>query len=624
MIIEKIKSHIPGSKIKKQITFIFLLSSIIPICVVGLFAIINARKQMLSHYETQLETEAIRVKSTLFDITTSVRTNTQSIIENQSFRNLFNTSYSDDTKAAYDLINSQLETYYSTSAAIKSINVYTDNPDIPSNGHIYYLPDGFTKEPWYLHMSANTYTTWTSAPYVDRFGNTQYELTLIEKFLTNDSPYSTYLVTRLDSNSLRNRILVNNNIIMASIDQRRVFFSSESGWLWKYMPHYSEFKNQTYSYTGPVTINNKECMTSIKTFIPYQSIPYQSDNHMYVLVSDKNAYDNINQITILYSVILLFATLVPLGIILFFSNYFSMRIQTLKTAMHQASLGDYNIIDTFRGDDELSDTFNDLKTTVNYIHEKETIYYQAKLKEQKILNSQQQMEFKMLASQINPHFLYNTLETIRMQAVAHGNRDVSDSINLLGKTMHYVLENTGTESTTIEKEIKHVISYLEIQRLRFGDRVNYKINVPPYLNLEQFHILPLLLQPIVENSIVHGLEGVTQNGHVEISFILEEPNLYVTIHDNGEGMDEETLQKLKDRIYQKNLSTASSIGLRNINMRLTLMYGEDYGLEVDSKNSAGTTITLTLPLSKIIDKNDLFDLYLMRDKYLEQELEYDE
>lgn len=624
MIIEKIKSHIPGSKIKKQITFIFLLSSIIPICVVGLFAIINARKQMLSHYETQLETEAIRVKSTLFDITTSVRTNTQSIIENQSFRNLFNTSYSDDTKAAYDLINSQLETYYSTSAAIKSINVYTDNPDIPSNGHIYYLPDGFTKEPWYLHMSANTYTTWTSAPYVDRFGNTQYELTLIEKFLTNDSPYSTYLVTRLDSNSLRNRILVNNNIIMASIDQGRVFFSSESGWLWKYMPHYSEFKNQTYSYTGPVTINNKECMTSIKTFIPYQSIPYQSDNHMYVLVSDKNAYDNINRITILYSVILLFATLVPLGIILFFSNYFSMRIQTLKTAMHQASLGDYNIIDTFRGDDELSDTFNDLKTTVNYIHEKETIYYQAKLKEQKILNSQQQMEFKMLASQINPHFLYNTLETIRMQAVAHGNRDVSDSINLLGKTMHYVLENTGTESTTIEKEIKHVISYLEIQRLRFGDRVNYKINVPPYLNLEQFHILPLLLQPIVENSIVHGLEGVTQNGHVEISFILEEPNLYVTIHDNGEGMDEETLQKLKDRIYQKNLSTASSIGLRNINMRLTLMYGEDYGLEVDSKNSAGTTITLTLPLSKIIDKNDLFDLYLMRDKYLEQELEYDE
>ena len=411
---------------------------------------------------------------------------------------------------------------------------------------------------------------------------------------------------------------------MASIDQGRVFFSSESGWLWKYMPHYSEFKNQTYSYIGPVTINNKECMTSIKTFIPYQSIPYQSDNHMYVLVSDKNAYDNINQITILYSVILLFATLVPLGIILFFSNYFSKRIQTLKTAMHQASLGDYNIIDTFRGDDELSDTFNDLKTTVNYIHEKETIYYQAKLKEQQILNSQQQMEFKMLASQINPHFLYNTLETIRMQAVSHGNRDVSDSINLLGKTMHYVLENTGTESTTIEKEIKHVISYLEIQRLRFGDRVNYKINVPPYLNLEQFHILPLLLQPIVENSIVHGLEGVTQNGHVEISFILEEPNLYVTIHDNGEGMDEETLQKLKDRIYQKNLNTASSIGLRNINMRLTLMYGEDYGLEVDSKNSAGTTITLTLPLSKIIDKNDLFDLYLMRDKYLEQELEYDE
>ena len=128
MIIEKIKSHIPGSKIKKTDHFhIFCFHPLSRYALSAFFAIINARKQMLSHYETQLETEAIRIKSTLFDITTSVRTNTQSIIENQSFRNLFNTSYSDDTKAAYDLINSQLETYYSTSAAIKSTNVYTDN-----------------------------------------------------------------------------------------------------------------------------------------------------------------------------------------------------------------------------------------------------------------------------------------------------------------------------------------------------------------------------------------------------------------------------------------------------------------------------------------------------------------
>ena len=230
----------------------------------------------------------------------------------------------------------------------------------------------------------------------------------------------------------------------------------------------------------------------------------------------------------------------------------------------------------------------------------------------------------MLASQINPHFLYNTLETIRMQAIASNNRDVADSINLLGKTMHYVLENTGTDSTTIAKELAHVTTYLKIQKLRFGDRVNYEIHVPPYLNLEQFRILPLLLQPIVENAIVHGLEGVTQNGMVNIDFILEEPNLYITIHDNGEGMDSKAVHALREHINEKDHTSSVSIGLRNIDHRLRLLYGEEYGLSIESELHNGTTLTLTLPLSQLIDAEALSDILLLREEYLDSEMEIDE
>jgi len=253
---------------------------------------------------------------------------------------------------------------------------------------------------------------------------------------------------------------------------------------------------------------------------------------------------------------------------------------------------------------------------------KEAEFYESKISEQKLINTQQQMEFKMLASQINPHFLYNTLETLRMQAISNGNRNIADSIHLLGKAMHFVLENTGTDSTTLAKEVDHIQTYLAIQQLRFGDRVNYNIQIPPYLDLEQFRILPLLLQPIVENAIIHGLEGVTQNGQIEIAFILEEPNLYITIHDNGEGMDEEETNSLRAKISEHDsLKTASSIGLRNINQRLCLLYGNHNGLKVESSPLEGTTITLTLPLEQMIDTQALSDILIRREQYWTQDTE---
>lgn len=148
--------------------------------------------------------------------------------------------------------------------------------------------------------------------------------------------------------------------------------------------------------------------------------------------------------------------------------------------MHKASTEDYDIIPTFRGQDELSEAFADLQTMVQMIKEKDAKMYEAKINEKELLNEQQVMEFKMLANQINPHFLYNTLESIRMKAFTAGDREVATAIKLLGKSMRYVLENTGTVFTTLDKELNYIETYIMIQRLRFGERVNYS-NFPHQL-----------------------------------------------------------------------------------------------------------------------------------------------
>lgn len=174
--------------------------------------------------------------------------------------------------------------------------------------------------------------------------------------------------------------------------------------------------------------------------------------------------------------------------------------------MHQASTEDYDIRSYIQGQDEISEAFSDLEVMVRNIKKKDAEMYEARINEAELLNEQQVMEFKMLASQINPHFLYNTLETIRMKAFAANDKEVARAIKLLGKSMRYVLENTGTSYTTLSRELEHVNVYLDIQKLRFTDKFDGITEIGEDVDPEKIYILPLLLQPVVENAILHGLE----------------------------------------------------------------------------------------------------------------------
>ena len=271
--------------------------------------------------------------------------------------------------------------------------------------------------------------------------------------------------------------------------------------------------------------------------------------------------------------------------------------------MHRASQGNYDIVDSFHGKDELSETFRDLQSMIEEIRRKDALFYQTQLREKALENQQQQMEFKMLASQINPHFLYNTLETIRMKAFTAGNRDVAGAIKLLGKSLRYVLDNTGTVSTSLEREVSYIQTYISIQQMRFGDRIRYCEDIQPGLDLCAYRILPLLIQPIVENAISHGLEDKEKGGLICLRiFESEDTYLVIEVSDDGVGMDARTLEQLRQRITEKDTTRTRSIGLYNINQRIRLCYGSDYALEIHSNPGRGTTVSIRLPLCKILEE----------------------
>lgn len=184
-----------------------------------------------------------------------------------------------------------------------------------------------------------------------------------------------------------------------------------------------------------------------------------------------------------------------------------------------------------------------------------------------------------------------------MKAYTAGDREAATAIKLLGKSMRYVLENSGTAFTSLQNELNHIEIYMKIQKLRFGEKFDYAFDVEGGLDVSRCIILPLLLQPVVENAILHGLEEKETGGMVTIRIarVAESGKICIAVSDNGCGMRPEALERLRADIVTKNPEKKESIGLYNINQRVKLCYGSMYGMTIDSERDRGTTITLHLP-----------------------------
>lgn len=298
------------------------------------------------------------------------------------------------------------------------------------------------------------------------------------------------------------------------------------------------------------------------------------------------------RMTLVSSVILLVGVLFSIACILLFSRYFSKRILLLRSEIVRVVQKDFEILPSIGGTDELSEIHDALFKTIQEIKKLIDEVYVRKVAEEKLVSRQKEIRFKMLSSQINPHFLYNTLETIRMKALSNDDIEVAHTVKLLAKILRRNLEMTENP-VTLASELESVSNYLDIQRIRFGERIGYEvINL---CGLDQFTILPLLIQPIVENSFIHGLESSMTGGFIQITVFLENEGLMVSVTDNGKGIEPERLSSLQTELERNDGDTGQAIGLLNVHQRIRLYYGSGYGLSISSAPREGTTVTIRLP-----------------------------
>lgn len=201
-------------------------------------------------------------------------------------------------------------------------------------------------------------------------------------------------------------------------------------------------------------------------------------------------------------------------------------------------------------------------------------------------------DIRALQNQINPHFIYNTLESIRMLAEGSDEPRVAELTYLLGSQMRYGIVDSD-ELVTVQQELEHVINYVQLLCIRFPDKFKLELQIPEHLF--PIPMIKLAFQPIVENAVFHGLDAKQSGGLLTITGWEEKNIVKFSITDNGIGMDEQTLDTLRKRLQENEQSNKSGIGLRNVNERLRLYYGEECTLQVDSQPHKGTTVTISIP-----------------------------
>ncbi len=284
-----------------------------------------------------------------------------------------------------------------------------------------------------------------------------------------------------------------------------------------------------------------------------------------------------NVVIVVTAVILLFALLISR----FLSKESTKSITNLSKAMEKFGQGDFEIDLKVESEDEigrLSQTFNKMVDDMNELVN--TVYEQKMLK--------QKAQIQSLQMQINPHFLYNTLDTVNWMARIKGADDIGDMISALGSLMRYSLAKESY--VKIREEIRNLEDYLFIQSYRYGDKMNSQIEIDDSL-LDVF-IPRLLIQPIVENAIVHGIEEKMDTGTVTIRFWQELEDLFIQIEDDGVGMTEENIMRILNGDISSKNSNHTSIGVINVNKRIQMIYGSEYGLTIQSSLGAGTKITI--------------------------------
>ncbi|MDH6368753.1 two-component system sensor histidine kinase YesM [Paenibacillus sp. PastF-3] len=577
-------------KLRTKLFLSFGCVVLIPVLIVGLFLTIELRNMAMANALEQITANVDRVKKRTGEMLNVPIDIAYRLSNDSRLEEVANHHY----ESVYDVVEAywnypDFRDFVRLYNEVSSIRLYIDNPTILDNWEFLQTSENVTQEQWYqTALNQRGLVCWN---YIRDNRNGRYYLSLIRKVNFFKERTTGVLVVNVNTNKL-NAILNQESFETLIMDENdNIVASNRVDTQDKSLTNIDLI---TLSATGQgphnVTIDGKPFKMVIDHWQPGGS---SNSLRIISIFSVASIVDEPNQIIFLASIVVLSALFMAILLIYYVSRLLTGRILHLSKHISKVASGNLEATLVIDGKDEIGQLARQFNHMVRNIKELMSEVQESNRQKNAIQLKQNEIKFKMMASQINPHFLFNALESIRMKTLVRGQADISQVVRLLGKMMRKNLE-VGNGMISLQSELETVSCYLVIQKFRYDDRLTYELHVDPRANPLQ--IPPLIIQPLVENCVIHGLENRIDGGMIRVEIRLEDHYLKVQVSDNGAGISKARIQEIIKMLDHNDDYETNSIGIRNIHLRLQLTYGPQFGLTLTSQIGFGTQISFAIPL----------------------------
>lgn len=592
--------YFTNTPIKKSLQRLYFTLFFVPIFLLSVI-FVNILYRTLKNWEVQrVRNSLVQAENSLNEMLSSVKYFSDRIYVNKPVQDILSKQYESVLDAYLDYTSlSFLDDYLQSFREINSFRIYTENQTVLDNSYIVKVSPEIKKEFWYEKaVTEKGHVFWMYK--TDSITKKKYLCLIRSVWSLRDKSFVGVLVINVNPEHIV-RILQNQFFESAIAYEEQIVFSSDENLSYDeaqtlrnellYLKNQKEDEISTISWKG----SKSGVMT--RKFTPNTNAI--SDFTLLYVVPVKELYRATFLVLIPTGIIITLIILLSYFAISFFNKYINSRVQTVRDGIQDVVENNFSIPDSIGGKDEFEQIYHSLYLMSEKVRNLINQVYKHKLEREQVVSRQNEIRYKMLATQINPHFLFNTLETIRMKSLASGDKDVSTMLKLLASLLRYNLNISG-KTVSLYTELDAVQNYLNIQKFRFGSRISYDIIT--MCDVQKISVLPLLIQPLVENSFSHGLESTVTGGFIYVLISEEVPEqgpklLHISVKDNGCGIPKEKLEELNKALKTELVDEyEGSIGLMNVNSRIKLFYGDSFGMEIESEEGVGTEVKLTVPL----------------------------
>lgn len=589
MLKTKIQSYFGNLSLRRRLITYFYIICIIPILLIGSISIIVSLQSAHSSFIKHSDSTLIQITSRIDYIMDQAESTSYQLANDPIIKNTLIYNDKDNHTLATETIRS-LNTYLNYvlfySEEIDGLYIINNlNEKFKSNNYSFIRTD-FTTSSWYQDLIHNKKAVWF--PYEDssKVANAGYS-----GFISYGEPIIN------DKTKLALGIIIV-DIRLSEIEKILREYSDDLGQM-----IIVDSENHIIASANNSYDKDSETITLALELSESDSTTSFNQTNNAIIASRVLGRNNWRIISILpwthiyKDSIITVIFLISLVVLISFLAYFFSRIitSTITTPvnhmidkMKEVESGNLDVSAKVYYDDEigrLGDSFNMMTLELNRLMKR-------------VVEEQQNLrkaELKTLQSQINPHFLYNTLDSVVWLARMKEHDSIVEVVNAMS-TLFRISLSRGKDIITIEEEIDHIQSYLKIQKFRYRTHFDYYIDIPP--PIMNNHTIKLLLQPLVENAIYHGIKLKREGGTIRITASEDQENIVFKVIDTGLGMTSEILNGIHESFETNSVTNIPMYGIKNVQDRIKIYYGNNYGLRYESQLGVGTTAIITIPIQK--------------------------